>query len=125
MTYGGAGAITPDLVNGAVYDSTYIAPKCFLNNEAVAEEDTEDPPNFQWDPGESDINGNGLMDTHRDPYQVYLNGALPPTASAVYIDDWYYHINEGEVHCSSNERREKPATTNPGDSWWNKVEPQP
>lgn len=61
-------------------------------------------------------NGNGFLDTQRDPFHKYFN--WPMTASGVqvqYVDDWFvYHMRDGETHCSSNERRATPPI-----HWWN------
>jgi protein-arginine deiminase len=111
---GGAVAITPGLANGAVYPGVYIAPEVFLRHNtlpAAGEEDAN--ANFRLDVGE-DANANGRLDTLRDPFHVFLNARLPAGLVATYIDDWeVYHLREGEVHCSSNERREIPVQ-----NWW-------
>ncbi|MBI3300525.1 MAG: hypothetical protein HYZ72_00365 [Deltaproteobacteria bacterium] len=110
---GRAEAITPGLANGAVYAGVYIAPDPFLHvfGAGAIEEDTN--RNFMLDAGE-DTNGDGLLDTLRDPFQVYVNGVLPAGVTAAYIDDWTtYHLGAGEVHCSSNEKRRIPAV-----KWW-------
>lgn len=107
-----AGAITPDVVNGAVYGNTLISPDTFLYSSGA--EDLNG--NWQLDPGE-DANGNLMLDidASRDPFRFWIGQNLPPGLSAVFIDDWtIYHINEGEVHCSSNERRVIPS----GPNWW-------
>ncbi|MCP4365610.1 MAG: hypothetical protein GY800_09980 [Planctomycetes bacterium] len=113
----GAEAITPDMVNSAVYGSVFIAPDNFLHNVGITEEDADS--DFRLDPGEDRIQGgslpNGLLDTLRDPFHTYTNGVLPPGITPRYIDDWeIYHVRSGEVHCSSNEVRNIPATR-----WWN------
>jgi len=115
----GAVAITPGLANGAVYGDVYIAPDQFLHQHdtGVPEEDTD--LDFQLDTGE-DLNTNGLLDTHRDPFHEALadDEVLPSGITANYIDDWQvYHLNEGEVHCSSNEQREIPVSP----KWWETV----
>jgi len=105
-------AITPDLANGAVYPGTYIAPDNFLSSQANPEEDID--ADFILDAGE-DSNGNGLLDTGRDRFHLYLDTILPGGMAGVYIDDWaIYHIGEGEVHCSSNEKRTIPGAVH----WW-------
>jgi len=30
-----------------------------------------------------------------------------------FVDDWYYHIKHGEIHCCTNARRVPPNTP-----WW-------
>jgi hypothetical protein len=165
---GKAEALTPDLVNWAVYGNHLVAPKPFLcrvnedvdgdghldvnedtnNNDILdsgedldgdtrldfnedinrdgvlqttvttPEEDANN--NFILDTKENDgatnppnDNSNGRLDTYRDIFEVYLQNALPGKTFH-FIDDWYtYHIQEGEVHCGTNERRSFPA-----DKWW-------
>jgi|GEM_PF-1924392 len=110
-------AITPNLANGAVYDLKYIAPSVFLRafdtTTPPIEEDTVDP-NFKFGPGETDLNGNGKLDTLRDPFEVWLAQNMVPGVTVEFIDDWIvYHLGDGEVHCSSNELRTLPST-----KWW-------
>ena len=115
-------AITPNLVNGASYTSPlgdlYIAPDPFLHTWAAEapfppEEDLNS--NFQLDEGEVDVNTNGKLDTYRDPFKVWTDMEVPVTLSVEYIDDWkIYHLGQGEVHCSSNERRAIPTSR----KWW-------
>jgi len=118
-----AGALTPDLANGAAHGSVYIAPDPFLHAYSVINPPSEEDSNanFTLDPTE-DSNGNGLLDTLRDPFQVWMLQNLPGNLGVEFIDDWYiYHVNSGEVHCSSNERRAIPAGPNTDRSkWWNK-----
>ena len=103
-------AITPNLVNSAVYGGTVIAPDPFLH--AFTEEDAN--ANFVLDAGE-DANVNYMLDTLRDPFQLWLNANVPPGISVEYIDDWLiYHLRGGEVHCSSNEQRAFASTP----KWW-------
>lgn len=108
-------AITPDLVNSAVYGSLLIAPDPFLH--ASTEEDT-DVADFICDRqnnNEPDLNGDGKCDTLRDPFKIWLDQNLPPGITAAYIDNWsIYHIEKGEVHCSSNEKRSVPVSP----KWW-------
>jgi hypothetical protein len=83
---GRALAVTPGMVNGACYQGVFIAPNPFLHNA-----------------------------TNRDPFQIYFNSVVPKGLTVKYIDDWdVYHLLEGEVHCSSNDKRVKPLET----VWW-------
>ncbi|UCC31834.1 MAG: hypothetical protein JSU86_06065, partial [Phycisphaerales bacterium] len=96
--------------------NVYIAPDPFLHAydpiDPPVEEDSNS--NVRLDPGE-DLNGNGMLDTLRDPFQVWLNHNVPGNISVEYIDDWIvYHLGHGEVHCSSNEQRAIPASP----KWW-------
>ena len=110
---GTALAITPNLVNGGVFGTTLIAPDPFLC--AATEEDVN--ANYVLDPGE-DTNSNFMLDTTRDPFQVWLNANVPPGVNVEYVDDWFlYHIERGEVHCSSNEKRAIPS----GPAWWDSM----
>ena len=107
---GKARALTPDIVNGSSYGSVFIAPDPFLH--ASVEEDGNS--NFVLDPGE-DTNGNGMLDTLVDPFTAWLRSNVPVGLTVTYIDDWFlYHLQLGEVHCSSNERRATPV----GPKWW-------
>lgn len=111
---GGASAITPDLVNGPLYGNTFIAPDCFLHNPGGPEEDADS--DFILDPGE-DSNGNGRLDTLRDPFHIYFNNVLPSGVTGVHIDNWLtYHMRLGEVHCGSNTKWTIPTGAN--DQWW-------
>ena len=115
-----ADAITPSLANGAVYGAVYIAPDQLLHEylSGVAEEDANQ--NFLLDLGE-DLNANGRLDTHRDPFHEWMSVHFPSSVTVEYIDDWEtYHLRHGEVHCSSNERR-----TPPVDIMWWEVEAAP
>ena len=108
-------ALTPNIVNGAVYGTQFLAPEPFLAviDPAVAEEDTNG--NFKRDPTEPDLNGNGRFDSHRDPFKQWVATFIPPGITVNYIDDWLiYHIGLGEVHCSSNDERQLPINNN----WW-------
>ena len=119
---GKAVAITPDLANGAVYGSVYIAPDQFLHQPDIAVLEEDANADFQLDPGE-DLNANSFLDTHRDPFHVALivDQVLPAAMTVQYIDDWdVYHFWDGEVHCSSNEQRAMPATSAP---WWEMAPP--
>jgi len=110
----GAVAITPDLINGSIYNGWYLAPDPFLRQmtPGIPEEDANG--NFTLDPGE-DLNGNGLLDTQEDPFKQAVQSTLPPQIPLRWLDDWVvYHINDGEVHCSSNEIRVIPAAS----KWW-------
>ena len=70
--------------------------------------------NWQLDAGE-DANGNFMLDTLRDPFEVWFNQNAPASVTFTYIDDWLiYHLNNGEVHCGSNERRTIPSDP----KWW-------
>ena len=112
---GTAAAITPDLANGGVYPGVYVTADQFLHvyGTGAVEEDAD--LDFQLDTGE-DLNTNGMLDTLRDRFHIHLDGALAPTSvTPTYIDDWaVYHVNDGEVHCSSNEERSIPTTVH----WW-------
>ncbi len=56
-----------------------------------------------------------MLDTLRDPFELWLNANVPPGISVEYIDDWLiYHLRGGEVHCSSNEQRAFASTP----KWW-------
>ena len=69
---------------------------------------------FTLDAGE-DTNGNGMLDTLRDPFRVWLDQNVPTGITVHYIDDWLiYHLGRGEVHCSSNDKREIAS----GSKWW-------
>lgn len=118
-----ATAITPDLVDGSSYGATYIAPDPFLHEYpdpqqgGPAEEDTNEPPNFRLDleQGEQDPNGDGKLNTYRDPFKVWTDLWMPSNVTVPYVDDWFlYHLRSGEVHCSSNEERGIPQL----DKWW-------
>ena len=70
--------------------------------------------NWQLDVGE-DTNGNFMLDTVRDPFQVWLSANVPSGVAVQYIDDWLlYHLSGGEVHCSSNGQRTIPSSP----KWW-------
>ena len=59
-----------------------------------------------------------MLDTLRDPFQIWFNQNPPPGLIVAYIDDWFlYDLDSGEVHCSSNERRSIPN----GPKWWDIV----
>lgn len=59
-----------------------------------------------------------MLDTLRDPFQLWINQELPGGIAVTYIDDWFiYHINDGEVHCGSNEMR--AIASHP--LWWESV----
>ncbi len=36
--------------------------------------------------------------------------------SVVFIDTWWYHLGNGEIHCGTNVIR-----TIPSDPWWEKL----
>ena len=73
--------------------------------------------NWRLNAGE-DTNGNYMLDTLRDPLQMWVSANMPPGMAVEYIDDWVlYHLWEGEVHCSSNEQRLIPGTP----KWWEAV----
>lgn len=104
-------AITPNLVNSAVYIGALITPDPFLHS--FSEEDVN--MNWHLDANE-DTNLNFMLDTLRDPFQAWFSANLPSGITVQYIDDWLiYHLNDGEVHCSSNERRQIPIS---GPFWW-------
>jgi len=105
-------AITPDMVNGGSYGNVFIAPDPFISayNASVDEDANQ---NFWLDAGE-DQNGDGMLDTFRDPFKEWTDAEVSTNIQLEYIDDWKtYHVNFGEVHCSSNEKRQIPA-----DRWW-------
>ena len=119
----------PLKVNGSKYDfinTIYSGPNSALENHTLpcygysknpADEEDLNQDFFLDTHPDEDQNGNGKLDTLRDPFHVLLNGVLPSGIQARYIDDWYvYHLNQGEVHCSSNEKR-VPYT----EGWWNHV----
>ena len=59
-----------------------------------------------------------MLDTLRDPFQIWLSANVPVGIAVEYIDDWVlYHLWEGEVHCSSNEQRLIPG----GPKWWESI----
>jgi hypothetical protein len=100
----------PNPVNSSVYGNTFVAPNPFLH--ASVEEDLD----YDWDldPNE-DANGNGMLDTERDPFKTWLDANMPPGVTVEYINDWkVYHLDNGEVHCSSNEQRTIPSSP----KWW-------
>ena len=69
---------------------------------------------FTLDAGE-DTNGNFMLDTQHDPFKVWISQNMPAGIQTTFIDDWYlYHVEKGEVHCSSNEQRSIPTTP----KWW-------
>jgi len=83
-------ALTPDLVNGAVYQGTFIAPDDFLYVAPAV-----------------------------SPFQNYFDAVTAGIVPVTYIDDWdFYHLRLGEVHCGSNEQRELPPPAQ-WPEWWN------
>lgn len=63
-----------------------------------------------------DLNANGKLDTFRDPFRIWTDEEMiPANIGVTYIDDWdVYHLRDGEVHCSSNEKRQIPTQYR----WW-------
>jgi protein-arginine deiminase len=96
-------ALIPNMVNLAVFNQHLLISDPFFRtpDDGVSQEEDLNA-NWQLDPGE-DLDGDGLLTTHRDPLIEYLRARLPAGLTPHFLDNWKdYHLAGGEVHCASN-----------------------
>jgi hypothetical protein len=64
-----------------------------------------------------------IADNKVDVVEAYILSVLTPLGVTVhFVDDWHYHINEGEAHCATNCLREMPEATD-SRRWWDSYDP--
>ena len=61
------------------------------------------------------VHGDGLLETEYDPFVDVFSSLMGDLGLPVeYVDDWVlYHMQTGEVHCGSNDKRSIPSNL-----WW-------
>jgi hypothetical protein len=58
-----------------------------------------------------------------DLLEAYVLSVLEPLGLTVhFIDDWFYHVRKGEVHCGTNAKR-RPPELDSGRRWWDDYDP--
>jgi len=59
-----------------------------------------------------------------DVLETYMLTVLGNLGNTVhFIDDWFYHTQEGEVHCGTNAKRTPPAEAALAEKWWEVYDP--
>ncbi len=59
-----------------------------------------------------------------DVLETYMLTVLGHYGNTVhFIDDWFYHTQDGEVHCGTNAKRRPPAEAALAEKWWEVYDP--
>jgi hypothetical protein len=64
-----------------------------------------------------------VPDSKVDLIEAYMLSVLSPLGCTVhFVDDWFYHFQEGEAHCATNAVRELPEDRD-SKRWWDVYDP--
>jgi hypothetical protein len=64
-----------------------------------------------------------VPDTKVDLIEAYMLSVLSPLGATIhFVDDWFYHFQEGEAHCATNAVRELPEDSD-SKRWWDTYDP--
>jgi Protein-arginine deiminase (PAD) len=64
-----------------------------------------------------------VPDSKVDLIEAYMLSVLSPLGCTVhFVDDWFYHSQEGEAHCATNAVRELPEDSD-SKRWWDTYDP--